>query len=49
MDIPQQKTEMDINLLYFFFFFFFNYADWDKRGILAVTVITLFHLRTGLT
>jgi hypothetical protein len=37
----------DINLLYFFFFLILPTSD--KRGILAVTVITLFHLRTGLT
>ena len=46
MDIPQQETEMDINLLYFFFFFLILPTS-DKRGILAVTVITLFCVQLG--
>ena len=39
MDIPQQETEMDINLLYFFFFLIRS-ADWDKRGLVVVSVIS---------
>ena len=36
-----------LGTLLYFFFFFFNSAYSDKRGILAVTVITLFCVQLG--